>query len=86
LQQQHLFAELSSILNKAGLLVNRVELTFPGKHAVLVCEVLSKTTRLAKYSKDLKPISSSELILDLEEVLVKLGPFVGNRKVLIRFT
>ena len=49
--------------------MNRLELTFPGKQAVLVCEVLTKSSAQGKKES---PINSSFLDKDLEEISIKL--------------
>ena len=51
--------------------MNRLELTFPGKQAVLVCEVLTKSSAQGKKES---PINSSFLDKDLEEISIKLKP------------
>jgi hypothetical protein len=77
-----LFEELSLILNRKGFLVNRLELTFPGKDTILTCEVLSKSSRSGKEGEN----KFSALMSDLEVVSMKLKPFFGNRKVCLRIT
>jgi len=65
-------------------LVNRLELTTPGKNLVLVCEVLTKASMLGK---KVKRVGSSPLTgEDLEIMRMKLMPFLGNRRFLIRVT
>jgi hypothetical protein len=70
-------------LNRKGFLVNRLELTFPGKNAVLLCEVLSMTSFLGK---DGKQKNFSPLTDDLEVIRTKLKPFIGNRTFCLRVT
>lgn len=67
-------------------MVNRIELTFPGKQAVLVCEVLTKSSAQGKSGSNTPSVSSSFLDKDLEEIASKLKPYIGNRKIVIRFT
>jgi len=63
-----------------------LELTFPGKHVVFVCEVLTKTSALGSVSSN--PISKNQQQLadELDILAVKLKPFLGNRAVFIRLT
>jgi hypothetical protein len=49
-QEKIIFTEISSILDSFGFILNRVDLTSPGKNTILVCEVLTKTSYLEKSS------------------------------------
>jgi len=71
--------EIECLLDKYQYITNRIELTFPGKQAILVCEVLSKTSGK---DNNLNVLSSK----DLEEIAVKLKPYLGNLKIVIRLT
>jgi hypothetical protein len=65
-------------------LVNRFELTFPGKRVVLVCEILTKTS--AFDHKNEHGGSFHKLNAELGIIASKLKPFFGERKLLIRLT
>jgi len=71
--------EIECLLGKYQYITNRIELTFPGKQVIIVCEVLSKTSGKGN---NLNVLSSK----DLEEIAVKLKPYLGTRKVVIRLT
>jgi hypothetical protein len=57
--------------------------TYPGKQAVLVCEVLTKTSFLDKKQNRSHFMNLSK---ELDAVSVKLKPFFGNRKFILRLT
>jgi hypothetical protein len=85
--QGFLFSELEDILDRAGFLVNRLEINFPGKNAVLVCEVLTKSSTLGKGSKKdtFKKVASLDL-LSSENISAKLKPFLGGRTLILRLS
>jgi len=43
-----LFLDLEKYLVSRDFLVNRLEITFPGKYVVVVCEILTKTSNTEK--------------------------------------
>lgn len=74
-----LFNDLVECLISRGFWVNRLEVTFPGKQVVLVCEILTKTSNSQK-------IGPFFLKKSLEEFSAVLKPYVGGRQVVFRFT
>jgi hypothetical protein len=60
-----------------------VELTFPGKQAVVVCEVLTKTSSITKNDPGLQ---FAKLSTELDIVVSKIKPFFHNRSLMIRLT
>jgi hypothetical protein len=64
-------------------LVNRLELTSPGKQAILVCEVLTKTSFLGKRHNN---SHYTDLAKELDIFCVKLKPFFGGQNIVIRLT
>lgn len=84
--QGYIFSELEDLLDRAGFLVNRLELTFPGTKAVLVCEVMTKSSVLGKSSKGNPITTPSFVTLSPEIISAKLQPFLGGRSLVLRLT
>lgn len=74
-------------MDRAGFLVNRLEVNLLGKSAVLVCEVLTKSSVLGTKSKSgfTTKVSSLDL-LSSENISAKLKPFLGGRTLTLRLT